>query len=74
VSSTAGDTCSSGRFTATWRGEGRARDRWGNLVYRKSARNYGPTMSSAAKVTIAQVTRPSSRRARPRGIVTRGSS
>jgi 3-oxoadipate CoA-transferase alpha subunit len=30
-------------------------DRWGNLVYRKSARNYGPTMSSAAKVTIAQV-------------------
>ena len=30
-------------------------DRWGNLVYRKSARNYGPTMASAAKVTIAQV-------------------
>src|SRR5258708_6306874 len=30
-------------------------DRWGNLVYRKSARNYGPTMSSAAKLTIAQV-------------------
>ena len=29
-------------------------DRWGNLVYRKSARNYGPTMASAAKVTIAQ--------------------
>jgi 3-oxoadipate CoA-transferase alpha subunit len=30
-------------------------DRWGNLVYRKSARNYGPTMASAAKVAIAQV-------------------
>jgi 3-oxoadipate CoA-transferase alpha subunit len=30
-------------------------DRWGNLVYRKSARNYGPTMASAAKVTIVQV-------------------
>jgi 3-oxoadipate CoA-transferase, alpha subunit len=30
-------------------------DRWGNLVYRKSARNYGPTMASAAKLTIAQV-------------------
>jgi 3-oxoadipate CoA-transferase alpha subunit len=30
-------------------------DRWGNLVYRKSARNFGPIMASAAKVTIAQV-------------------
>ena len=30
-------------------------DRWGNLVYRKSARNYGPTMASAAKLTVAQV-------------------
>jgi 3-oxoadipate CoA-transferase alpha subunit len=30
-------------------------DRWGNLVYRKSARNYGPTMASAAKITVAQV-------------------
>ncbi|HUL93410.1 MAG TPA: 3-oxoacid CoA-transferase subunit A [Burkholderiales bacterium] len=30
-------------------------DRWGNLVYRKSARNYGPTMASAARVTVAQV-------------------
>jgi 3-oxoadipate CoA-transferase alpha subunit len=30
-------------------------DRWGNLVYRKSARNFGPTMASAAKSTIAQV-------------------
>jgi len=30
-------------------------DRWGNLVYRKSARNYGPTMASAAALTIAQV-------------------
>jgi len=30
-------------------------DRHGNLVYRKSARNFGPTMASAAKCTIAQV-------------------
>jgi 3-oxoadipate CoA-transferase alpha subunit len=30
-------------------------DRWGNLVYRKSARNFGPTMASAAALTIAQV-------------------
>ncbi len=30
-------------------------DRWGNLVYRKSARNFGPTMASAARRTIAQV-------------------
>ena len=30
-------------------------DRWGNLVYRKAARNFGPIMASAAKCTIAQV-------------------
>jgi 3-oxoadipate CoA-transferase alpha subunit len=30
-------------------------DRWGNLVYRKTARNFGPVMASAAKCTIAQV-------------------
>ena len=30
-------------------------DRWGNLVYRKSARNFGPIMAMAADVTIAQV-------------------
>ena len=30
-------------------------DRWGNLVYRKAARNFGPIMSMAAKCTIAQV-------------------
>ncbi|MGO4379014.1 3-oxoacid CoA-transferase subunit A [Pseudoduganella sp. RAF53_2] len=30
-------------------------DRWGNLVYRKTARNFGPVMAMAAKVTIAQV-------------------
>ena len=30
-------------------------DRWGNLVYRKTARNFGPIMASAAKGTIAQV-------------------
>jgi 3-oxoadipate CoA-transferase, alpha subunit len=31
-------------------------DRWGNLVYRKAARNFGPIMAMAAKCTIAQVT------------------
>lgn len=30
-------------------------DRWGNLVYRKAARNFGPIMAMAAKCTIAQV-------------------
>lgn len=30
-------------------------DRWGNLVYRKAARNFGPIMATAATVTIAQV-------------------
>ena len=30
-------------------------DRWGNLVYRKSARNFNPIMASAAKCTVAQV-------------------
>lgn len=30
-------------------------DRWGNLVYRKSARNFGPIMAAAAACTIAQV-------------------
>lgn len=30
-------------------------DRWGNLVYRKTARNFGPIMARAARCTIAQV-------------------
>src|SRR5690349_7284306 len=30
-------------------------DRWGNLVYRKTARNFGPIMASAAKCTVAEV-------------------
>ena len=30
-------------------------DRWGNLVYRETARNFGPIMASAATVTVAQV-------------------
>ena len=30
-------------------------DRWGNLTYRKTARNFGPTMAMAAKVSIASV-------------------
>ena len=33
-----------------WRG-----DRMGNLVYRKSARNFNPMMATAAKITIAEV-------------------
>lgn len=33
-----------------WKG-----DRWGNLVYRKTARNFNPLMATAAKVTIAEV-------------------
>ena len=33
-----------------WRG-----DRLGNLVYRKTARNFNPMMATAAKITIAEV-------------------
>jgi 3-oxoadipate CoA-transferase, alpha subunit len=32
-----------------------AGDRWGNLVYRMSARNFGPVMATAAKKTVATV-------------------
>ena len=32
-----------------------AGDRWGNLVYRKAARNFGPVMATAARRTIATV-------------------
>ncbi len=32
-----------------------AGDRWGNLVYRKAARNFGPVMATAAKRTVATV-------------------
>jgi 3-oxoadipate CoA-transferase, alpha subunit len=31
-------------------------DRWGNLVYRKSARNFNPVMAMAGALTVAQVT------------------
>jgi 3-oxoadipate CoA-transferase, alpha subunit len=34
-----------------------AGDRWGNLVYRKSARNFGPVMATAARKTVATVHR-----------------
>ena len=30
-------------------------DRWGNLTYRKSARNFAPIMAAAAKCTVVQV-------------------
>src|SRR3954467_3697930 len=30
-------------------------DRWGNLIYRKTARNFAPIMASAAKCTVVQV-------------------
>jgi 3-oxoacid CoA-transferase subunit A len=33
-----------------WKG-----DRWGNLIYRKTARNFNPMMAAAAKVTIVEV-------------------
>jgi 3-oxoadipate CoA-transferase, alpha subunit len=34
-----------------------AGDRWGNLTYRMSARNFGPVMATAAKKTVATVHR-----------------
>ena len=30
-------------------------DRWGNLTYRMTARNFGPVMAMAAKTTVATV-------------------
>ena len=30
-------------------------DRWGNLIYRKAARNFGPVMATAARYTVATV-------------------
>jgi len=33
-----------------WKG-----DRWGNLVYRKTARNFNPMMATAARITLAEV-------------------
>jgi len=35
-----------------WKG-----DRWGNLTYRRTARNFNPLMAAGAKVTIAEVER-----------------
>ncbi|MBL4770592.1 MAG: 3-oxoacid CoA-transferase subunit A [Planctomycetes bacterium] len=35
--------------------KGRAADRYGNVVYNKTARNFAPIMATAAKVTIVQV-------------------
>jgi 3-oxoacid CoA-transferase A subunit len=37
-------------FVKAWRG-----DRSGNLVYRRTARNFNPMMAAAARVTIAEV-------------------
>jgi 3-oxoacid CoA-transferase subunit A len=37
-------------FIKAWKG-----DRWGNLVYRKTARNYNPVMATAADYVIAEV-------------------
>ena len=37
-------------FVKAWKG-----DKWGNLVYRKTARNFGPVMATAAKTTIVEV-------------------
>jgi len=30
-------------------------DSWGNLVYRKTGRNFNPMMATAARVTVAEV-------------------
>jgi 3-oxoacid CoA-transferase subunit A len=37
-------------FVKAWKG-----DKWGNLIYRKTARNFNPMMATAAKVTVAEV-------------------
>jgi 3-oxoadipate CoA-transferase, alpha subunit len=35
--------------------QAQAADRWGNLVYRKAARNFGPVMATAARCTVVEV-------------------
>jgi 3-oxoacid CoA-transferase subunit A len=42
--------CADFALVKAWQG-----DRWGNLVYRKTARNFNPMMATAAKITIAEV-------------------
>ena len=37
-------------FVKAWKG-----DRWGNLAYRKTTRNFNPMMATAGKVTVAEV-------------------
>ncbi len=37
-------------FVKAWKG-----DRWGNLIYRKAARNFNPVMATAADYVIAEV-------------------
>ncbi len=37
-------------FIKAWKG-----DRWGNLIYRKTARNFNPVMATAADYVIAEV-------------------
>ena len=37
-------------FVKAWKG-----DKWGNLVYRKTAQNFNPMMATAAKITIAEI-------------------
>ncbi len=37
-------------FVKAWKG-----DKWGNLIYRKTARNFNPVMATAARITIAEV-------------------
>jgi len=37
-------------FVKAWKG-----DRKGNLVYRRTARNFNPMMATAGRVTIAEV-------------------
>jgi hypothetical protein len=50
-------------------------DRWGNLTYRMTARNFGPVMATAARITVATVHEiVAARRARPRAWSRRASS
>jgi len=46
------ETCLRGdfAFVKAWKG-----DRWGNLVYRKTARNFNPEIATAGTITIAEV-------------------
>ena len=53
----AGTPLAAGKETRVIDGREHVADRMGNLVYRKTARNFGPVMATAATTSVVQVSR-----------------